>query len=171
MLRIGSYFEFLSSFGPQISSTHHSGNFILPYRPSSFLQLTSHPYAPITLLTLFKYLHDLYQKLLIQFPTVGGTLFEPAIITAFGHLKHFTHHLNGKSGSVITYELVDLPSLLEKMLTAFFKMSLSILASRSSFCNRAFSFSKSVILGFPFPGKLLSWYFSCSLLHRYNNSG
>jgi len=80
-------------------------------------------------------------------------------------------HLNGRSGAVITYKLVNFPSLLEKMLTAFFKMSLSIFASRSSFFSRAFSLSRSVILGFPFPGKLFlsyCWYF---LRHRYNNSG
>jgi uncharacterized protein len=43
------------------------------------------------------------------------------------------HHLNVKSNTVIIYELVDFPSLLEKMLTAFFKISLSIFAWRSSF--------------------------------------
>jgi ribosomal protein L25 (general stress protein Ctc) len=41
--------------------------------------------------------------------------------------------LAGKYGAVILYELEYLPSLLEKMLTAFFKMSRSICASRSCF--------------------------------------
>ena len=43
-------------------------------------------------------------------------------------------------------------------------------SARSSLRNRAFSFSRSVILGFPLPGKLLFSYLWYSLLQRYNNS-
>jgi hypothetical protein len=65
----------------------------------------------------------------------------------------FTHHLNGISHTVITYELIDFPSLTEKMLIAFFNISRSIFASRNSFRNLVFCLSRSVIFGLPFPGK------------------
>jgi hypothetical protein len=77
-------------------------------------------------------------------------------ITAFTYFKYSAHHPGRKSGTVITYELVDLakadfqfPSLTEKMLIAFFNISRSIFASLSSLRKRAFSRSKSVIFGVP----------------------
>ena len=56
-------------------------------------------------------------------------------------------------------------SLLEKMLTAFFKISLSIWASLSNFFSLMFSFYSSVILALPWPEKLPPLYCSCSRFH------
>jgi hypothetical protein len=76
-------------------------------------------------------------------------MFQISIVAASSHPKYFAHPLNGKSNGGIANELIDFPSLLEKMLTTFFEISLSIFASRSYFHNRAFSFSKSVSLSIP----------------------
>jgi hypothetical protein len=98
-------------------------------------------------------------------------MFQLLIVAASSHPKYFAHHLNGKSSGGIANELGDFPSLLEKMLTTFFEISLSIFASWSYFCNRAFSLSKSISLGIPLTGKLLFSYFWYSLRHWFNNSG
>jgi hypothetical protein len=66
------------------------------------------------------------------------------------------------------YEPEYLLSPLEKMLIAFFKMSLSICVSRSSFFKRANSCSAAVSITFPFPGKLLPCLLANSFLHLYN---
>jgi len=68
-------------------------------------------------------------------------------------------------------KLVDLPSLLEKMLTAFFNISLSIWASLSSFFRRIISFCSDVKLAFPFPEKLPSPCCSNSRFQRRTISG
>jgi hypothetical protein len=41
------------------------------------------------------------------------------IVPASAHLEYFTHPLNRKSGAVMGYKPVNLPSPLEKMLMAF----------------------------------------------------
>lgn len=157
--------------GSNTSSSHHFGNPVSGYYPTACFQLFCHPRATIGLITSFKNAHDLCQKFFILLPAEGWTTFQLLIIAAFSHLKYFAHLLNGKSGAVIAYKLIDFPSLLEKMLTAFFKISLSILASRSSLLSLATSLSRSVIFGFPLPGKLFFSYRWYSLRHRYNNSG
>ena len=171
MLGIGRHNKPLWLSGPNAGRSHHISNPILAHIPAPCLQFLGYSGTAICGIALFKNIHDLCQKLFIFLPPGRWTIFQPLIVAAFSHLKYFAHHLNGKSGAVITYELVDFPSLLEKMLTAFFKISRSILASRSSFLSRAFSLSKSVILGFPLPGKLLCSYLWYSRRHRYNNSG
>ena len=155
----------------QLSSFHNLGYPVFGYCPAIYTKLFGDPWAAVGLIALVKDIHDLDQQLFILLPACRRSAAKPFVITGSAHLKYFAHHLNGKTGSVIAHKLVDFPSLLEKMLTAFFKMSLSILASRSSFRKRAFSLSRSVILGFPLPGKLLFSYFWYSLLQRYNNSG
>ncbi len=156
---------------PQFSSLHDPGYPIYGYGPTIYPKFFRDPRTAVSLIAFFKGIHDLNQQLFILLPAGRWSATKPFIITGSAHLKCFAHHLNGKTGTVIAHKLVDFPSLLEKMLTAFFKISLSILASRSSFRKRAFSFSRSVILGFPLPGKLLFSYFWYSLRHRYNNSG
>ena len=153
MFGIGCHNKPLWLSGPNASSSHHIGDTVSGCYPPPCFQLFCHPGTTIGLITFFKNVHDLCQKSFILLPSGGWTTFQPLIVAAFSHLKYFAHHLNGKSAAVIAYELVDFPSLLEKMLTAFFKISLSIFASRSSFCKRAFSLSKSVNFGFPCPGK------------------
>jgi len=163
--------ELIALSCPNISGLHYFSNPL----PGHFLplssQLLSDPWTAIGFMTVIKNIHNFYQQVFILLPASRWTIFKLFIITAFSHLKYSAHLLNGKSGSVITYKLVDFPSLLEKMLTAFFRMSLSICASRSSFFNRSFSLSKSVIFGFPWPGKLLFSYLWYSLRQRYNSSG
>lgn len=95
-----------------------------------------------------------------------GLPFQPLIIPAFAHPNSLTHLLNGKSGVVHRYELKYFPSLLEKMLTAFFRMFRSISAFFNSFFNRAISRWSSVILALPFPEKRPDWNCSYSRLHR-----
>ena len=170
MLGVCGYFEPLWLSCPQLSSLHDPGYTVYGYGPAIYPKLFSDPRATVGLIALFKDIHNLDQQLLVLLPAVRWSAAKPFVITGSAHLKYFAHHLNGKTRTVIAHKLVDFPSLLEKMLTAFFKMSLSILASRSSLRNRAFSFSRSVILGFPLPGKLLYSYFWYSLLQRYNYS-
>jgi hypothetical protein len=57
---------------------------------------------------------------------------------------------------MVSYELEDFPSLLEKMPIAFFRMSRSMRISSSSRLSRAISFSSSVRPTLPLPGKLVS---------------
>jgi len=154
----------------QLSSPHDPGYPVFGYRPTINPKLFGDPRAAVGLVTFFEDIHGLNQQLFIILPAGRWSAAKPFVITGSAHLKYFAHHLNGKTGTVIAQKLVDFPSLLEKMLTTFFKISLSIFASRSSLRNRAFSFSRSVILGFHLPGKLLFSYFWYSLLQRYNNS-
>jgi hypothetical protein len=116
-------------------------------------------------MTKLKNVHKLCQEFFILLPTKRKAFFYPSIIAAFSHHEYFAHHLNGKSGAVIANKLIDFQSLLENMMTAMFKMSLSSLALRISFFSRAFSFFSSVIFGFPCQE------YCYSLCHRYNNSG
>ena len=95
----------------------------------------------------------------------------PLIICTPGNAKYLAHLPNGKLGAVPAYKPVCFPSLLEKMLTAFFRISRSNCASRSSFFNRVSSFSYSVWVIFPWPGKQDSGCFSASRRQRYSNSG
>jgi len=67
-------------------------------------------------------LHD--EFMLFELPQTDRVV-KPVIIAAGTHLKHFTHLLNGKLVSMLLYESEYRQSPLEKMLTAFFKISLS----------------------------------------------
>jgi len=163
--------ELLGFSGLDIGCPHNIGDPLPGYFPALCSYLLCDPWTAICFMTILKNIHNLYQQVLVLLPASRRAIFHPFIITTFSHLKYFAHHLNGKSGSVITYKLVDFPSLTEKMLTAFFKMSLSICAFRSAFFNRAFSLSRSVIFGLPWSGKLLFSYLWYSLRQRYNTSG
>ena len=114
---------------PDLCCTHHASNAIFGHPPALGPQFLSYPGTAVGLSAVFKNIHNPGQQILIILPAHGRCVFKPCIATAFCQLENLAHHLNGKSGAMIVYELVDFPSLLEKMLTAFFKMSLSILAS------------------------------------------
>jgi hypothetical protein len=88
--------------------------------PSIYLKFFRDPRAAIGLIAFFEDIHDLNQQLFILLPSGRWSAAKPFVITGSTHIKYFAHHLNGKTGTVIAHKLVDFPSLLEKMLTAFF---------------------------------------------------
>src|SRR5690606_10720314 len=88
------------------------------------------------------------------------------VVAASGHLKDPAHLPDSKYVLVVFHEPEYLLSLLEKMLTAFFRMSRSISASFRAFFNWAISRCSAVIRGFPLPAKLASPTALCSRLQR-----
>ena len=132
-----------------IRATLWSGTFL-----ALSMKLLSDPWTTIGTLAIFKNIQNINQKAFILLPAIRRSIPKPCIVAAFTYFKNLTHHLNRKFYAVINYELVNFPSLLEKMLTTFFNMSRSIFASLSSLSSRAISRSWSVIFGFPLPGKL-----------------
>ncbi len=134
-------------------------------------QLHGDPGAAIGFLAFKINVPNLYhQSLIFNIPLCWLSVF-PCIICAPGNAKYLAHLPNGKLGAVPAYKPVNFPSLLEKMLTAFFKISRSNCASRSSFFNRASSFSYSVWATLPCPEKQVSGCFSASRRQRYISSG
>ena len=69
------------------------------------------------------------------------------------------------------HELEYFPSFLEKMPTAFFRISRSMQMSASSLRDRAFSVSSGLNFFFPLPGKLAVSFDANSLRQRYSSSG
>ena len=86
-----------------------------------------------------------------------GTIFVGVVfVLAFDFTTRHEKDLNRKLGAVITSKLLDFPSLKEKMLIDFFRISRSIVISLSSMRKRAFLHSKSFIFGVPCLGKLFA---------------
>ena len=81
---------------------------------------------------------------------------QPRIKCASGYLEDPAHPLKSKFALMVIHEPKYLLSLLEKMLTAFFRISLSICASLRALFNREISRYSGVNTGFPFPVKLPS---------------
>ena len=80
----------------------------------------------------------------------------PLVISWTADIKHFTHLLNRVFRPMCCYKLVFLLSFLEKMVIAFFNISVSNRASANSFSKAWIRFSSSVKLLLPLPGKLSS---------------
>lgn len=77
------------------------------------------------MLTFRMHLSDLLLQLVLTLLSNSNGMLAPIIIATTAHIQHFTHLLNGKFISVFLYESEYFPSPLEKMLTAFFRMSRS----------------------------------------------
>ncbi len=106
--------------------SHHSGYSGAGNLPAHILQLFGDLRTSIPAFTID--IHSLYLFLyLIVFQLSAAWLSsQPGIITTTAYLKHQTHLLNTKLVAVVLNELQYWLSPLEKMLTAFFRISRSI---------------------------------------------
>lgn len=139
MLGISRSHIFSLDFTAQVSLFHQTGYPWTGYPHTQALQVLANSWTAIALLALVMDEPNLLGNLFIFKRPFARHSIEPFVITAFAHLQYFTHLLDGKLPSVLGYELVDFPSLLEKMPTAFFKMSRSWRTSSSSRFSRASS--------------------------------
>src|SRR5690554_2410 len=151
MLGVSGDHKFFSMDSPNTIFSHQtchswSGNF-----NALSIKLFRYPWTSISCLTFFVDSSDLRKQHAIFIMAAGGRHSLASIIATLTNLKNFAHLLNRKFQSMILYELVDLLSLAEKMPTAFFNMSRSMVTSASSFFNLASSFSSGVSCLLPLP--------------------
>src|SRR5690606_11244040 len=111
------------------------------------LQILGNPWTTVCTVTGFIAVLYFFQKV---FPSLdsGGVLIPilPIIITATAHLHYFAHLLNRKITPIICYKSISFRSPLEKMLMAFLRISLSIVASFKAFLNNLFSCSRFLLV-------------------------
>jgi hypothetical protein len=127
MVRIsGLHPVFLAVYASNGVFAHQSSH---PW-PGSFyallLQLHCYSGAAIATIALLVNLLNRCQQLLLFSGSQANWVLEPVIIPTDAHSKHLTHLLDRELGTVFFYKShVYRPSPLEKMLTAFFRISLS----------------------------------------------
>src|SRR5690554_6458338 len=151
MLRISGDHEFFSMDSPNTIFSHQtrhsgSGNF-----NALSIKFFRYPWTSISCLTCSVDSSDLRKQHAIFIMAPGGMHSLTSVIATLTNFKNFTHLPNRKFQSMILYELVNLLLLAEKMPTAFFNMSRSMVTSASSFFNLASSFSSGVSCLLPLP--------------------
>ena len=100
--------------------------------------------AAIGLSALFVDQVDLSKNFLVLYSSFGGLTFQPSVISTSAYFEGIAHLLIGVYSVDFLYKLEYLPSFLEKMLTVFFRISLSIPASFKAFFKRVISASSGV---------------------------
>ena len=136
MLRVGGLHSILFIYDASYTRFLHESSYAI----------TGHLYAlitkfidilgtAVTRLALPMHSSNVALQLVLILVPGPNRMLAPVVIAATAHFQHFTHPLNEKFAGMFLYESEYLPSVLEKMLTTFFKISRSIWASRSSRCS------------------------------------
>src|SRR5690606_2012228 len=151
---------------PDTGLLHQSGNSGPGNGELSIQKFFSYPRAPVSGPAFLIHLPYFFCELNISSASGRRHCFQPAVKTASAYFENTAHLLNSKYIPVSFYEPEYLLPPLEKMPTAFFRISRSVCTSCSSFFKRWISSCSGVRIVFPLPEKLVSAEAVNSLRHR-----
>ena len=151
MLAIGGHTIFASNLGSKPGFAHSPGHTVFTHCAAPISKFLGDLRASIASLVLFVDLTNFSIQFLIIKLSLARLMFQPTVISTARHLKDSAHLQNTPNTAVLDYEPEYRCGSVEKMATAFFKMSRSR-RSRWFSCFRRRSCSSS---GFkwPLPGK------------------